>query len=160
MAVAAPLTPRPRGTIYEALPFFLERDQEGSPSQGWDREEDMTMPTEQQKTIHDERAPSKSFCHFPSICLQLNRRRLAGRGLERRPNHSAGGQQADSRHPGRMRCCLFLHLQCTFSTRPVPSAPVSMVRTTWLSLQRCETAIWDGVCRSDSGPVLHKTGQG
>jgi hypothetical protein len=37
-----------------------------------------------------------------SISLQLNRRRSAGRGLERRPNHSAGGQQADSRHPGRM----------------------------------------------------------
>jgi hypothetical protein len=29
MAVAAPLTPRPRGTIYEALPFFIERDREG-----------------------------------------------------------------------------------------------------------------------------------
>jgi hypothetical protein len=30
---------------------------------------------------------------------QLNRRRSAGRGHERRPNHSAGGLQADSRHP-------------------------------------------------------------
>jgi len=31
------------------------------------------------------------------INLQLSRRRSAGRGLERRPNHSAGGLQADSR---------------------------------------------------------------
>jgi hypothetical protein len=35
--------------------------------------------------------------------LQLNHRRLAGRGLERRPKHSAGGPQADSRNPGRKR---------------------------------------------------------
>ena len=27
----APLTPRPRGTIYEALPFILERVYEGGP---------------------------------------------------------------------------------------------------------------------------------
>jgi hypothetical protein len=31
-----------------------------------------------------------------SISLQLNRRRSAGRGLERHPNHSAGGP------PGRL----------------------------------------------------------
>jgi hypothetical protein len=42
------------------------------------------------------------------LSLQLNRRRLAGRGLERRPNHSAGGSQADSRHPGRMCGSYFL----------------------------------------------------
>jgi len=40
---------------------------------------------------------------LPSISLQLNRRRSAGRGLERRPKHLAGGPKADSRHPERMR---------------------------------------------------------
>jgi hypothetical protein len=36
------------------------------------------------------------------ISLQLNRRRLAGRGLERRPRHIAReASRADSRHPGR-----------------------------------------------------------
>ena len=40
-AVAAPLTPRPRGTNYEALPFILEQDREGVPMQGWDPEKDM-----------------------------------------------------------------------------------------------------------------------
>ena len=51
--------------------------------------------------------------------LQLNRRRSAGRGHERRPNHSAGGQQADSRRPGKrnkidnMKLCplFWLHLK-------------------------------------------------
>ena len=38
-----------------------------------------------------------------SISLQLSHRRLAGRGLEQRPNHSAGGSQADSQNPGRKR---------------------------------------------------------
>ena len=32
--------------------------------------------------------------------LQLDRRRSAARGLERGPNRSAGGPQADSRNPG------------------------------------------------------------
>ena len=45
-AVQAPLTPRPRGTIYEALPFFQWRDQEGVPRQGRGQEEDVTMPVE------------------------------------------------------------------------------------------------------------------
>jgi len=31
-AVAAPLTPRPRGTNYEALPFIFEQDREGVPN--------------------------------------------------------------------------------------------------------------------------------
>jgi hypothetical protein len=34
-----------------------------------------------------------------------------------------------------------------FSTRPAPSAPKYMARTTWLSWQRYETAILDGGCR-------------
>jgi hypothetical protein len=54
-AVAAPLTPRPRGTIYEAPPFFLER----RPSQD-ERRLSMNLP--------------------PPTCQQFSRRRSAGRG--------------------------------------------------------------------------------
>jgi hypothetical protein len=50
------------------------------------------------------------------ISLQHNHRRSAGRGLERRPDHIAGGPQADSRHPGRKEECV---LVCFYE---VPSA--------------------------------------
>ena len=42
-AVQTPLTPRPRGTIWEALPFIFKPDQGGIPRQGQGQEEDMTM---------------------------------------------------------------------------------------------------------------------
>ncbi len=55
MAVAAPLTPRPRGTIYEALPFILHRVLDRRYRQRWDRAVDMILPVEGQRNIHDER---------------------------------------------------------------------------------------------------------
>ena len=45
-AVAAPLTPRPRGTIFETLTFIVECSPDEIPSQGWDQGEDMTMPSQ------------------------------------------------------------------------------------------------------------------
>jgi hypothetical protein len=53
-AVQAPLTPRPRGTIYDALPFPLDI-LERKARQGWVPEEDMTMSVERRTTIHDKR---------------------------------------------------------------------------------------------------------
>ena len=47
---------------------------------------------------------------LPSISLQLNRRRSAGRGLERRPKHLAGGPQADTR--GTPKECVDVVLDC------------------------------------------------
>jgi len=55
-----PLTPHPRGTIYEALPFFLER----------------MLQARRVQAIDD---------FVALISLQFSRRRSAGRGRERRP---------------------------------------------------------------------------
>ncbi len=50
---------------------------------------------------------------LPSISLQLNRRRSAGRGLERRPNHSAGGPQGRLAAPRKKeRMLVFLCIYC------------------------------------------------
>ena len=59
--MAAPLTPRPRGTIYEALPLIVERDRDEIPGQDWDQEEDMAMPVERRKNVHIEKGSSKTF---------------------------------------------------------------------------------------------------
>ena len=66
-AVQAPLTPRPRGTIYEALPFIVERVWEGP---RW--------------RLHSKHCGSLSVCKLTAIA----RRPRPGKGF---PNHSASG---------------------------------------------------------------------
>ena len=71
-------------------------------------EEDMTLPVELRKAIHDERGLLKTF--YPKYVCNLAAVAWPAAAISRAQDASREARRADSRHPGRKRGKPFSHI--------------------------------------------------